>query len=143
MVSKPPPLKRSSRKQAPAVHEETEQVAPPGEGHDRLEELKQPEIDDRLEKAEALEPEEALEEEALEALEELEEHSRFMRFFYSFGSCGISLLIHLVGLLLLAYLTVPAHVRNVPALVEAMFDPRTEDDPVEFELDTEIQYRLR
>ena len=57
------------------------------------------------------------------------------RFLYGFGSCGLSLIVHLFGLLLLAFLTVPDPVRDVKTLVQAVFDPHTEDEPVEFKLD--------
>ena len=122
MVSKPPPLRRSSQKQPTA--EPDVRALPTDAEHEQ----------------EVLEEQEELEEwEELEELEELEKHSGLLRLFYSFGSCGVSLLVHLAGLLLLAYLTVPTYVRDVSAVVEAMFDPRNEEDPVEFELDTQIQ----
>jgi hypothetical protein len=114
MASKPPPLRRSSQQQLTAEPEvKSLPIDADGDGQKELEEW--------------------------EDLEGLEEHSGLLRLFYSFGSCGVSLLIHLIGLLLLAYLTVPTYVRDVSAVVEAMFDPRNEDDPVEFELDTQIQ----
>ncbi len=63
----------------------------------------------------------------------------FARLFYSFGSCGISLVLHLVGLLVMAYLTLPEPVTNLETLVQAVFDSQIEDPPVEFELDPDIR----
>jgi len=62
----------------------------------------------------------------------------FFRLFYSVGSCGISLVVHLVGLLLLAYLTLPDQNADVETLVQAVFEPAIEDPPVEFKLDPEV-----
>ena len=139
MVSKPPPLRRSSQKQPTATLQE--QGTPPTSDTPLIGDApsKSPvevaehtsESDVKARSIDAVDE--------LEALEELEEHSGLVRLFYSFSSCGVSMIVHLVGLLLLAYLTVPTHVRDVSALVEAMFDPRNEDDPVEFKLDTQIQ----
>ncbi|MCH5377837.1 MAG: VWA domain-containing protein, partial [Planctomycetes bacterium] len=110
MASKPPPLRRTATQGPVPLAEQDDAQLDEGE-------LQADDLDDV----------------------EFEEHSTLMRFVYGFGSCGISLMVHLVGLILLAYLTVPTQVRNVPALVEAIFDPRTEEDPVEIELDPDIQ----
>jgi hypothetical protein len=139
MASKPPPLRRTAQKDnaAPPTEEAVQSASQPA----RLDEASfEPAIPPAADPA-PLEEDLLVgaEEDLEEGLVEAEEHSRLMKLFYGFGSCGISLIIHLVGLVLLAYLTMPTHVRNVPAFVEAMFDPRNEDDPVEFELDTEIQ----
>ncbi len=67
----------------------------------------------------------------------VEDHSMW-RFLAGFGSCGLSLTVHLVGLLILAYLTVPDSTDGVQTMLEAVFDPRVGDEPVEFELDTKI-----
>jgi hypothetical protein len=131
MVSKPPPLRRASQRQADQV------VPEPVAAAEDVENLAQ-----AMPGADATIPEDDEDLATLDELDELEaieEHSRLVRLFQSFGSCGISLLVHLVALLLMAYLTVPTHDRTAPASVEAMFDPRDEDDPVEFELDTQIQ----
>ncbi len=64
--------------------------------------------------------------------------SLFFKLLYSFGSCGISLVVHLVGLLVTAYLTLPEQVTNLETLVEAVFESTIEDPPVEFELDPDI-----
>jgi hypothetical protein len=138
MASKPPPLRRTAQKDkaAPPTEEAVQSVSQPT----RLDEASfEPAIQPAADPAPSEEDEEDLLVGAEEELVEAEEHSGLMKLFYGFGSCGISLIIHLVGLVLLAYLTVPTHDRNVQAFVEAMFDPRNEDDPVEFELDTEIQ----
>lgn len=131
MVSKPPPLRRASREHADPVAPAPLPAAEEGERPVQS-----------MPVADSISPDD---DENVTTLDELddwedgEEHSRLVSVFQSFGSCGVSLLVHLVGLLLLAYLTVPTHDRNVSALLEAVFDPRDEDDPVEFELDTQIQ----
>jgi len=74
--------------------------------------------------------------------EEYEEYvgrSGFSRILVNFGSCGFSMLVHLVGLMALGYLTVPELHQEVKTLVEAVFEPRPEDEPVEFELDEQIE----
>ncbi len=77
-------------------------------------------------------------EEDLYEEEYLDEGRSVWRFLVGFGSCGFSLVFHLVGLLLLAYLTVPESTDAMNTMLEAVFDPRVEDEPVEFELDPEI-----
>ncbi len=146
MASKPPPLRRAARQEAVSEPLEDRVPSAPNEQDaprpdDALPRPSSPTDEPLLEAAQAEEDE--LEDHGLDA-EEMEEeeweaHSGLAGFLYGFGSCGISLVVHLVGLLLLAYLTVPTQTRNAPAMVEAMFDPRTEEDPVEFELDPEIQ----
>jgi len=49
------------------------------------------------------------------------------------------MLVHLAGLILLAWLTVPSPIRFDLALLEATFSPLLEDEPVEFELEQEIR----
>ncbi|MBC8873179.1 MAG: VWA domain-containing protein [Planctomycetes bacterium] len=63
----------------------------------------------------------------------------FSRLFYSFGSCGISLIAHCAGLLVMAFLTLPEPITNLDTLVEAVFESAIEDPPVEFELDPDVQ----
>jgi hypothetical protein len=70
---------------------------------------------------------------------EIFEDRGFWRFLYGFGSCGFSMIVHLLGLIILGYLTVPDQVRDVKTLVEAVFEPPLEDEPVEIELDERIQ----
>jgi hypothetical protein len=67
------------------------------------------------------------------------EPSVLRRLLYGFGSCGISMVVHLVGLILAAFLTLPSQTRDLKTLVEAVFEERAEDDPVEFELDDRIE----
>ncbi len=61
------------------------------------------------------------------------------RLLYGFGSCGFSLVFHLVGLLVLAYLTVPDTTKEVTRLVQAAFAPPDETLPVEVELEETLQ----
>jgi hypothetical protein len=56
---------------------------------------------------------------------------------YGLGSFGVSMLVHLAGMVLLAWLTVPPPVQRDLALLEATFSPLLEDEPVEFELEQE------
>ncbi len=137
MVSRPPPLRRATRQHADPVA--TEPAAAAEDGKEPVPaipvgDLMMPEDDEDLATLDELD-----ELDDIDELEDIEEHSRWLRLFQSFGSCGVSLLVHLVGLLLLAYLTVPTYDRSVAAVLEAVFDPRDEDDPVEFELDPQIQ----
>lgn len=92
-------------------------------------------VDDDMEADEYLEDEEFEEEE----YEEYVGRSGLSRIVVNFGSCGLSMLVHLVGLLVLGYLTVPELNQEVKTLVEAVFEPRPEDEPVEFELDEQIE----
>lgn len=60
------------------------------------------------------------------------------RLMVNFGSLGISMFVHLVGLLLLAYLTVSNPVHEMKTLVEAVFEAPLEDEFVEVELDPDL-----
>lgn len=92
-------------------------------------------VDGRLEAADVLEDEEEYEyDEEIEA-----HHSSIRSLFLGFGSCGLSMVIHLVGLVLLGILTMAPPPQDVRTFVAAVFEERAEDEPVEIELEKEIE----
>jgi hypothetical protein len=60
------------------------------------------------------------------------------RILYGLGAFGVSMLVHLAGMVLLAFLTIPPPIRPDPTTMEATFSPLIEDEPVEVELEKEL-----
>ena len=58
---------------------------------------------------------------------------------YGLSSFGFSMMVHLAGMVLLAFLTVPPPIRPDQTTMEAAFSPLIEDEPVEVELEKDFQ----
>ena len=61
------------------------------------------------------------------------------RILYGLSSFGFSMMVHLAGMVLLAFLTIPPPIRPDQATMEAAFSPLMEDEPVEVELEKDFQ----
>lgn len=86
-----------------------------------------------------LSDDEAMESEEEDFVEYVAHRNLFRRLFIKFGSCGISMVVHLAGLVLLGLLTFAAAPPDIKVFVDAIMEERLEDDPVEIELEKEIE----
>lgn len=122
MTTRPPPLSELHQpgRQIADARAEDERPAPGWRAEDEIREVTELVDDEVLEDAAA-------------------EGRNVWDILYGMGSFGASMLVHLAGLILLAWLTVPAPRRVDLALLEASFSPLLEDEPVEFTLEREIR----